>query len=166
MTFVTHADAKDCQFIDVREPVEFASEKIPGTTLVPLSQLDKLSDALDRTQPLVIVCRTDNRAKQAGERLRKKGFGDVRILKGGIESWKASGKPIERGAQKVWAMDRQVRFAAGLFVLLGVIGAWRVNPSWIFFSAFVGVGLMFSALTNTCGMATMLSRMPWNRVKP
>jgi hypothetical protein len=38
-----------------------------------------------------------------------------------------------------------------------------VSPWFFILSAFVGTGLLFAGLTNTCGMAMMLSKMPWNR---
>jgi rhodanese-related sulfurtransferase len=151
------------QFIDVREPAEFESEKIPGTRSFPLSQLENLSDALDRTQPLLITCRTGGRAQKAAEKLRLKGFTQVEILEGGIEAWKAAGKPTVVGSRKVWAMDRQVRCVAGSLVLVGALGGTFLHPGWYGLSAFVGAGLLFSALTNTCTMALLLARMPWNQ---
>jgi hypothetical protein len=40
-----------------------------------------------------------------------------------------------------------------------------VHPYWIGLSVFVGAGLIFAGVTDTCGMAMCLARMPWNQVK-
>jgi rhodanese-related sulfurtransferase len=163
LTFVKEPTS-GCQFIDVREPAEFNSEKISGAMLFPLSQLHQKLDSLDKNRPLVIVCRTGNRAKRAAEELTKLGFQDVRILEGGIQAWKAAGNPTVKSASRVWAMDRQVRFTAGLLVVVGAIGAWLLHPALLGLSVLVGGGLIFSAVTDTCGLAMLLSKMPWNRV--
>ncbi len=161
VTFVKEPLA-GCQFIDVREPAEFSSEKIEGSKLLPLSQLPQMADSLDKNEPLVIVCQTGNRARRAASELATRGFANVSVLEGGIQAWKASGKPALKQLGGVWAMDRQVRFAAGLFVLLGLFGAFYVHPYFIGLSVFVAAGLIFSAVTNTCGMAVVLGKMPWN----
>jgi hypothetical protein len=59
------------------------------------------------------------------------------------------------------ALERQVRIAAGSLVLLG----WLLHPAFLGLSAFVGAGLVFAGLTDTCGMGMLLARMPWNQVK-
>ena len=61
------------------------------------------------------------------------------------------------------SLERQVRIAAGSLVCLGVLLAWLVHPAFIGLSAFVGAGLIFAGVTDTCGLALLLARMPWNR---
>jgi rhodanese-related sulfurtransferase len=66
-----------------------------------------------------------------------------------------SGKRAEQAYQKLQA--------AGMLVLLGVgLGAW-VHPAFYGLSAFVGAGLVFAGITDWCGMAMVLAKMPWNR---
>jgi hypothetical protein len=62
-------------------------------------------------------------------------------------------------------LERQVRIAAGSLVLLGALLAWLVHPAFIALSAFVGAGLVFAGLTDTCGMGMLLARMPWNQAQ-
>jgi hypothetical protein len=62
-------------------------------------------------------------------------------------------------------MERQVRFTAGTVVLTG-LGLGLLHPAWQLLSAGVAGGLVLSALTNTCGMAALLSRLPHNRPRP
>ena len=84
------------------------------------------------------------------------------MIDGGLQGWVAAGLPIERGTGRVWSLERQVRFVAGLFVLTGILLS-LISPWFVTLSAFVGAGLTFSAITDTCGMAMMLARMPWNQ---
>jgi uncharacterized transporter YbjL len=60
-------------------------------------------------------------------------------------------------------MERQVRLTAGVIVLLGLLLGLVVHPAFQLISAGIAGGLVFSALTNTCGMAAMLAKLPHNR---
>ena len=156
----------EAQVVDVREPAEYASEHLKASTLVSLSNIN--ADALkifSKVKPLYVLCRSGNRSCKAADRFEAMGFGDVRVLEGGLKSWIEAGKPVERGSSKIWSLDRQVRFAAGTLVLAGVFLSWRVHPYWLGLSAFVGAGLVFSGVTDFCGMAMLLARMPWNQNK-
>ncbi len=56
-------------------------------------------------------------------------------------------------------VDRYLRLIAGLFILLSVgLGHW-VHPGWYWFTAFVGLNLAQSALTNWCPMMVILKRL-------
>jgi hypothetical protein len=70
---------------------------------------------------------------------------------------------VVKGDSRVWSLERQVRFTAGLLVLAGVALGIIVHPYLFAISAFVGAGLAFSAATDTCAMGMALARMPWNR---
>ena len=56
------------------------------------------------------------------------------------------------------------RVAAGLLVLLGVLLAWLVHPIFFALTTFIGAGLVFAGITDTCGMGLLLVRMPWNQM--
>jgi hypothetical protein len=56
-----------------------------------------------------------------------------------------------------------VRIAAGALVLVGVALGTFVHPYLLGLAAFVGAGLVFAGVTDTCGMGLALARMPWNR---
>ena len=99
---------------------------------------------------------------QAAERLENLGYRDLRVIDGGLQEWTTAGLPVERGAGRVWAFERQVRLVAGLLVLVGVLLSF-ISPWFILISGFIGAGLTFSAVTDTCGMGMMLARMPWNQ---
>jgi rhodanese-related sulfurtransferase len=150
------------QLIDVREYSEFATEHVAGATLVPLSDFDQNLSQIDRERPVYLMCRSGKRAVQAAERLANLGFKELRVIDGGMQAWAARGYPIERGTNRVWSLERQVRFAAGLIILGGVFLS-LISPWFILIAGFIGAGLTFSAVTDTCGMGMMLARMPWNQ---
>lgn len=86
---------------------------------------------------------------------------DMRILDGATQVWRSSGREakIESGR---WPIDRQVRLVAGSLVLSGVLSSLFV-PRAKWFSAAVGLGLLSSGITGTCGMAKLLGLLPYNR---
>lgn len=146
--------------IDVRTPAEFRELHAEGATLLPLEQID--AAALGPATPVYLICQTGPRAVMAAERLTAAGRTDVVVVDGGTTRWAAAGLPVVRG-RKTWSMFRQVRFIAGLLVLIGVALGWQVHPGFYGLSAFVGAGLLFSGITDYCGMALILARCPWNR---
>lgn len=154
--------------IDVRTPVEYAEIHVEGARLVPLDTLDPHTLSAESTvrngEPLYVICRTGSRAAKAYEKLQAAGVENIFSIEGGTLAWARAGLPVVRG-RKVISLERQVRIAAGLLVVLGVVLGWLVNPWFLALSAFVGAGLAFAGLTDTCGMGLMLAKMPWNRVQ-
>jgi Protein of unknown function (DUF2892) len=84
-------------------------------------------------------------------------------VEGGMLACIEAGLQVVRG-KKAISLERQVRIAAGLLVVLGSLLGWFVHPAFIGLSAFVGAGLLFAGITDTCGMGMLLARMPWNQV--
>jgi rhodanese-related sulfurtransferase len=153
----------ECQVIDVREFSEFHSERIADAQLMPLSNFEKHADEIDHSKPVYLMCRSGNRAKQAAEKLARKGFTDIHVVEGGMLAWTGARLPVVKGESKVWSLERQVRFTAGLLVLTSILAGVFVSPYFLILSAFIGGGLVFSAVTDTCGMGMILARMPWNK---
>jgi len=85
------------------------------------------------------------------------------IIEGGLNALKAAGAKTIIGSKKTISLERQVRIAAGALTLLGVVLGFTLSSSFFALSAFVGAGLMFAGITDTCGMGMVLARMPWNR---
>jgi rhodanese-related sulfurtransferase len=151
--------------IDVRTPVEFEAGHIPGAVNVPLDELkgslDQLCAVLDDHHDVVLVCRSGARAGQAQEALQAAGLTSPVVLSGGIVDWEKTGGAVSRGRQS-WELERQVRLAAGSLVVAGILGS-TVAPKAKWLSGFVGGGLVFAAVSNTCAMGMALARMPWNK---
>lgn len=149
--------------LDVRTPLEFSGEHIEGSVLHPLSDLDPgvVKKLADGKSGVLVICRSGNRAKQAAEKLCAHGVEGVQVLDGGVVAWDAGGLPLVRG-REVMSLERQVRIAAGCLVFVGAILGYFVAPAWILLSGFVGAGLVFAGITDTCGMGMLIARMPWN----
>jgi rhodanese-related sulfurtransferase len=154
------------ELIDVRTPAEFRSAHVEFARNVALDQLDPAAVMNvrngNRDQPLYIVCQSGTRGEMARSRFAAAGYANVINVEGGTQACIAAGLPIVRGGQMM-SLERQVRIAAGSLVLLGVLLSLLVHPWLIGLSAFVGAGLVFAGITDTCGMGLLLARMPWNR---
>lgn len=153
----------DVRILDVRTPAEFESAHIPGAYNVPLDTLGEHSAELARhvSEPIMLVCRSGARASQACDKLAATGMANLHILDGGMQSWDDGHRPVRRGRQR-WDLERQVRLIAGSLVLAGIVGSLFV-PGVKYLSAFVGAGLTFAALSNTCAVGMALSKLPYNR---
>jgi rhodanese-related sulfurtransferase len=157
------AQAEPLQLVDVREHAEFAGGHIPGARLLPLGELHRRAAELDGSRPVVCVCRSGKRSSQAMEKLAALGFDEVQQLDGGLIAWEQAGFALEKDKGAPWALERQVRLAAGLLVLAG-LGLSLVWPPAIGLSWFVATGLVFAGVTDWCGMGLLLAKMPWNRL--
>ena len=157
---LAHAQAR---LVDVRTPGEYAAVHIAGGCNIPLDGLDEHLDELRQSPgPVLLVCQAGARARRAEERLRKAGARDLRLLDGGIAAWIAAGQPVVRGPRRL-SLERQVRIAGGTLAALGGVLALTVSPWFAVLPTFVGGGLVFAGLTDTCGMALLLARLPYNR---
>ncbi|MEU3713699.1 rhodanese-like domain-containing protein [Streptomyces catenulae] len=164
-----HARLSGLTVIDVRTPGEYAGGHLPGALNIPLDHLDRalsgIRDAADR-RDLLIVCASGARSARACALLAERGV-PAATLDGGTAGWAAAGYEVERPAaceiRAGWSMERQVRCAAGSLVLLGLVLGLFVHPAFQLLSAGVAGGLVFSALTDTCGMAAVLAKLPHNR---
>lgn len=91
--------SNDIQVIDVREPAEFTGGlgHIPGARLIPLASLAERCADIDKSRPVVTVCRSGARSAQATLMLQKSGFTQVANLAGGMLRWRAEALPFEQG---------------------------------------------------------------------
>jgi rhodanese-related sulfurtransferase len=157
------AQGQPIELIDVRTPAEFREIHVDFAHNVPLDRLDPAAwRGRPDGQPLYVICRSGNRARQACEKLAAAGLNVVNV-EGGTLAWEAAGLPVVRG-RRTMSLERQVRIAAGALVLAGAVLALTVHPYFAALAALVGGGLIFAGVTDTCGMALLLARMPWNQV--
>jgi rhodanese-related sulfurtransferase len=150
--------------LDVRTPAEFEEVHADVARNVPLDRLDPqtLSPELRRDgEPLFVICKSGTRGQKACEKLTAAGWLVINI-EGGTTAWEAAGLPVVRG-RKTMSLERQVRIAAGFLVFAGVTLGWFVHPGFFGLSAFVGAGLMFAGITDTCAMGMAIAKLPWNQ---
>jgi rhodanese-related sulfurtransferase len=160
------SSGKPIALLDVRTPIEFEELHVDFAKNVPLDQLsaDTVKTALrESPEPLYVICHAGSRGKQACEKLGAAGLNVVNV-DGGTVAWEAAGLQVTRGASKVISLERQVRIAAGGMVVLGTLLGVLLHPAFFALSAFVGAGLVFAGVTDHCGMALLLAKMPWNHV--
>lgn len=158
-------DAGRAVLVDIREPDEYARSHIKGAQSQPLSQWEKAHLTIDPDADVIFTCRSGMRTAGACDRLAARVTGDAFVLDGGLNAWEKAGLPVETNADAPLEIMRQVQIAAGSLVLIGVLLGFFVAPAWFGLSAFVGAGLTFAGVTGFCGMARLLTLMPWNRVK-
>jgi rhodanese-related sulfurtransferase len=150
--------------LDVRSPGEFETAHIDGAVNIPVDQLDPhLREIVHNAGgTMVLVCQSGGRAEQAASKLSRHGKEDLVLLAGGMNAWQQSGAPVRRGEVQRWALERQVRLVAGSIVLATVAAsAWLPRAKWV--GAGVGGGLVFAAVSNTCMMGNLLTKLPYNR---
>ncbi|QNE74320.1 DUF2892 domain-containing protein [Streptomyces finlayi] len=167
-THEAHNRLHELTVIDVRTPGEYAGGHLPGALNIPLDQIRRalpdISHAAARGHVLV-VCASGARSENACRILAENGI-TTATLSGGTGAWAADGHDLHRpqgSARATWGMERQVRFTAGTVVLLGLLLGFVLHPAFQILSAGIAAGLVFSALTNTCGMAAVLAKLPHNR---
>jgi rhodanese-related sulfurtransferase len=158
-------DTVAATIIDVREYPEFAAAHLQDAHLVPLGTVADASKTWDKSNPLLLVCKSGRRAEQARQTLAGKGFTSLTILPGGMDAWSAAGKPVVDERYQPWAMERQVRTAAGGLVVTTVALGVFASRYFLIGTVLVGAGLAFAGISNTCMMASVLGRMPWNRAR-
>lgn len=150
------------RLIDVRTTGEFEGGHISGAYNVPLDTLGEHRREIASLQaPVVLVCQSGARAAKAEDQLRAAGMANIRILEGGMNAWMGAGQ-IVKTVKERWSLERQVRLVAGMIVLTAIIVSLWV-PAARFVAGFVGAGLTFAAISNTCAMGMLLAKLPYNR---
>lgn len=150
-----------CTALEFRELHAETARNIPLDTLDAESLVARQCDCSDR--PLHLMCRSGTRGRMACEKLIAAGVTNVVNVEGGLRAWEEAGLAVVRGKKTV-SLERQVRITAGVLVVLGALLGIVVHPYWAALSAFVGAGLVLAGVTDSCPMALLLARMPWNRI--
>ena len=158
----------DAVLIDVREPDEFKNEHIAYALSVPLSSLEHGLKMLNipSSKTILFQCLKGSRGQGACERIQGLGSHENKVMniEGGIEEWKAQNLPVislSTTTPKISIM-RQVQIIAGLLIALCVmLGFMGLNTGFVL-AGVIGAALFFAGLSGWCGMALVLSKMPWN----
>jgi len=163
----------DFAIIDVLTPSEVNTEYLEGCCNLPLQELSpSIVKALlvkidcDDNKPIYLLCGSGLRAQKASALLAAEIINPLVVIEGGINALKQTGVKFQQGSGSVISLERQVRIAAGLIVILCTTLGMLFSPLFYGLSALVGAGLVFAGVTDTCGMGMALARMPWNQVAP
>lgn len=150
--------------MDVREPDEHRREHVAGAALFPSSVFSVSGfPAADLRRQVLVMCRSGGRAGKVADAMRAAGRSDVRVIEGGIMGWGKAGLATVRDASAPLPLMRQVMITVGVMLLALTALTFAMSPWFLVAIGAVAAGLLFSGLTGICAMATMLSKMPWNR---
>ena len=148
--------------IDVRTPAEYGSIHADGAVNHPMESLQVEKIPFAQEEEIHVICQSGGRSMKVSQKLEAAGFTNVVNVEGGTSAWHAARLPVVEG-KKVMSLERQVRIAAGSLVVIGAAIGQFVHPGGFGLSAFIGAGLVFAGVTDTCGMGMMIAKMPWNR---
>ncbi|MDZ7661039.1 rhodanese-like domain-containing protein [Thiohalophilus sp.] len=73
--------------LDVREPWEYETCHIDGSTLVPMGRIQSAVESLDKNQETVVICHHGIRSRAVAIFLEREGFNNVINLEGGVDRW-------------------------------------------------------------------------------
>lgn len=151
--------------VDLREPDEYARERIAEARNFPLSKIDEADPDFHRGRIAIFHCRSGARTLANAAKLHQKFAEDCQayILEGGLDTWKNAGLPVVVDRRQPLELQRQVQMGAGSLVLMGTLLGVFVSPWFLVLPAFAGAGLINAGLTGFCGMARILMKAPWNR---
>lgn len=176
--------------LDVRTAMEHGEKRLVcAHAHVPLDALDPAAFMRERnlgaTTPVYLLCRSGNRARQAGEKFVAAGFKNVFVVSNGIGAcaecgYEVEGTQVAAEAAKQAAdaaaspaanmkglaalpLEQQVRVVAGAVVALGALLAMMSSSVFIIIPFAVGCGLLYSGLTGDCRLALLLTKAPWNQ---
>lgn len=82
--------------LDVRTDEEYAQGKMKNATQIDYYQRNFKTEVakLDKTKPVFVYCASGIRSNSAAKILKQQGFTEVYDLKGGLNAWARSGKPV------------------------------------------------------------------------
>lgn len=150
-------DQGRAQLFDIREADEFQREHIEAATPMRRAVPEDIEEIA------IFYCNSGQRTGAAAAEIVACGYREVYALKGGLTAWKAAGFDTKLNPKAPISLQRQVQIAAGGMIVTGLLLAWLLSPWFALLSGFVGMGLVFAGITNTCALARLLSLLPYNR---
>ena len=95
-TTVSLPEAGTMFLLDVRGPDEFAAQRVPGSVNIPLPDLlEGALDGVPNDEPILVICRSGQRAEVAAASLDARGYRDVRVLAGGLLALASESVPAQ-----------------------------------------------------------------------
>jgi rhodanese-related sulfurtransferase len=159
----------DMCILDVRTAAEVKAAALPGSLHIPLHELtagrlqQEIAQQGKNGSCIYLLCQGGKRAEMAADQLYGKLNAELVVIEGGINAVRDAQIPLQQTGKMPISLERQVRIAAGFLVLMGVLLGTAVNTGFYALSGFVGAGLIFAGITDTCMLGMLIARMPWNR---
>ncbi len=153
----------DIYLIDVRSEDEHKSGTIQSSRCIPHSEIGSYVSNLPKDKEVILFCKSGKRSSKARETLKEFNLTDnVYELEGGFEAWQKEGLPVHKSRNSI-SIQRQVMITAGLLMLIGTLLGLSINKWFFAIPIFVSSGLIFAGISDFCGMAILLEKMPWNK---
>ena len=80
--------------VDLRDSEQFQNGHITGSINIPFLNLSNRTNEIPQDKSVILVCEMGNVSPNAGELLKKEGFEELLILKGGINEWRIQNLPL------------------------------------------------------------------------
>ncbi|WP_323761087.1 rhodanese-like domain-containing protein [Maricaulis sp.] len=149
------------QLIDVREPGEFADERIPGAILAPLSCFKPAHLPKSGDRAVVLHCKSGGRSARALDMCKAEGVEVAGHVKGGILGWKAAKLGTERAEDAPTGMTiQQAVMAMASFLVLVSIGlSVAFTPLWLILGGGVSAMLLQASFTGFCPASSVFAKL-------
>jgi rhodanese-related sulfurtransferase len=148
--------------IDVRTPAEFGALHARGAVNIPLDKLEPSALAHCNGDAVYLICKSGIRARKAMDKLAESGFSNTFEVEGGTDAWLGAKLPVQKG-RKALGLEQQVRIIVGGMALTGAGIVLAGQPAGLALVAMMGMGLVYAGITDTCGLAMLIAKAPWNQ---
>jgi sulfur-carrier protein adenylyltransferase/sulfurtransferase len=142
--------------IDVREQNEWDDSHLEAATHVPQGELVERIDELapDRSERLLLHCRTDNRSARMAEELAGLGYENVAVIEGGIVAWEAAGLPTT--SDSGLTAEQRMRYSRHtLLPEVGIEGQRKLLDSKVLLVGAGGLGAPSALYLAAAGVGTL-----------
>lgn len=151
------------RLIDVRTPLEYSTVRAVNAENHPLSTLNPHTVIRgNESDTVYVICKSGKRGETAVRKFLEAGYLNVVNVAGGTDAWAAAGLPTESFTRKfTLGLEQQTRIAIGSLVALTSLLV-LFHSYFLVLPMLMGLGLVYAGVTDSCLMAMIVSRMPWN----